>query len=91
VLDPGLPVKAGHLYVFAVYAHVPGVPVIRGTIWGGLWVIAPTVVMPMMEAGLFSSAAGGMTAALGSLIGHAPYGGFLGIITSTSEPRLAHA
>lgn len=80
------------IYVYALYAHLPGSPAVRGTIWGvALWLVAQTVVMPMMGAGLFSSAMGGMMAAMGSLIGHLLYGSLLGIIASAPEPRLAHA
>jgi uncharacterized membrane protein YagU involved in acid resistance len=78
--------------VYGLYAHFPGSPAIRGTIWGvALWFVAHTVVMPMMGAGLFSSAMGGMMAAMGSLIGHILYGSLLGIIASVAEPRVAHA
>src|SRR5258708_7950956 len=80
------------IYVYALYAHLPGAPAIRGTLWGiALWVIAQTVVMPMMGAGLFSSAMGGMMAAMGSLIGHFLYGSLLGVIASVPELRVAHA
>jgi len=80
------------IYVYALYAHLPGPPAIRGTLWSiALWVIAQTVVMPMMGAGLFSSAMGAMMAAIGSLIGHLLYGSLLGVIASAREPRLAHA
>jgi hypothetical protein len=80
------------IYVYALYVHLPGLPAIRGTIWGlVLWFVAQTVVMPMMGAGLFSSAMGGMMAAMGSLIGHILYGSLLGIIASAPEPRVAHA
>lgn len=80
------------VYAYALYAHLPGAPAIRGTIWGLiLWLVAQTVVMPMMGAGLFSSAMGGAMAAMGSLIGHVLYGSILGIIASTPEPRVAHA
>ena len=80
------------VYVYALYAHLPGSPAVRGTIWGvALWLVAQTIVMPMMGAGLFSSAMGGMMAAMGSLIGHVLYGSLLGIIPSAPEPRLAHA
>jgi hypothetical protein len=79
------------IYVYALYAHLPGSPPIRGTVWGVvLWVIAQTVVMPMMGAGLFSSAMGGMMAAMGSLIGHILYGSLLGVIASAPEPRVVH-
>jgi hypothetical protein len=56
-----------------------------------LWLIAQTVVMPMMGAGVFSSAMGGAMAAMGSLIGHLLYGSLLGVIGSAPEPRVAHA
>jgi uncharacterized membrane protein YagU involved in acid resistance len=80
------------IYVYALNAHLPGSPVIRGTIWGlVLWFVAQTVVMPMMGGGLFSSAMGGMMAAMGSLIGHILYGSLLGIVASAPEPRVAHA
>ena len=80
------------IYVYALYAHLPGAPAIRGTLWGvALWVIAQTVVMPMTGAGLFSSAMGGMMAAMGSLIGHILYGSLLGVIANAHEPRVAHA
>jgi len=80
------------IYAYALYAHLPGSPAVRGTIWGVvLWLIAQTMVMPMMGAGLFSSAMGGAMAAMGSLIGHILYGGLLGIVASSPELRVAHA
>ena len=80
------------VYAYALYAHLPGAPAVRGTIWGLiLWLVAQTVVMPMMGAGLFSSAMGGAMAAMGSLIGHVLYGSILGIIASAPQPRVAPA
>ena len=80
------------VYVYALYAHLPGSPAVRGTIWGvALWLVAQTAVMPMMGAGLFSSAAGGLMAAMASLIGHILYGSLLGVFASVPEQRLAHA
>jgi uncharacterized membrane protein YagU involved in acid resistance len=80
------------IYAYVLYARLPGAPAIRGTVWGvALWLVAQTIVMPMMGAGLFSSAMGGMMAAMGSLIGHMFYGSLLGVIASASEPRVAHA
>ena len=80
------------IYAYALYHRVPGSPAITGTAWGvALRLVAQTVVMPMMGAGLFSSAMGGMMAAMGSLIGHILYGSLLGIIASAPEPRVAHA
>jgi uncharacterized membrane protein YagU involved in acid resistance len=78
------------IYVYALYARLPGSPVVRGTVWGVvLWLIAQTVVMPMMGAGLFSSAMGGVMAAMGSLIGHTLYGSLLGVVASAPEVRVA--
>jgi uncharacterized protein DUF6789 len=80
------------VYAFALYAHLPGSPAVRGTIWGlVLWFVAEVAVMPMMGAGLFSSAMGGVMAAMGSLIGHVLYGSLLGVIASAPQARLAHA
>jgi uncharacterized membrane protein YagU involved in acid resistance len=80
------------IYAYVIYARLPGSPVVRGTVWGvALWLIAQTMVMPMMGAGLFSSEAGGMMAAMGSLVGHILYGSALGFVASTSERRVAHA
>ena len=80
------------MYAYVVYARLPGSPVVRGTVWGvALWLIAQTMVMPMMGAGLFSSEAGGVMAAMGSLVGHILYGSALGFIASASAPRVAHA
>jgi hypothetical protein len=80
------------IYVYALYAHVPGSPAVRGAVWGvALWLIAQTMVLPMMGGGVFSSAMGGMMAAMGSLIGHVLYGSLLGVIASAPQPRVVHA
>lgn len=80
------------IYVYALYARLPGPAVVKGTTWGlVLWLMAQVVVMPMMGGGLFSSAMGGTMAVVGSLIGHILYGSLLGVIASAPEPRVAHA
>jgi hypothetical protein len=80
------------IYAYALYAHLPGTAAVRGTVWGlALWLIAQTMAMPMMGAGFFSAAMGGMMAAGGSLIGHLLYGSLLGVIASAPQPRVAHA
>ena len=74
------------LYAFLIYRLLPGSPIARGALWGlGLWLIAQAMVMPMMGAGFFSSAAGGMVAVVASLIGHILYGGILGKIAGPAE------
>lgn len=80
------------IYAYVLHARLPGSPAMRGTIWGlALWLVAQTMVMPMMGAGLFSSAMGGAMAAMGSLVGHLVYGSLLGVVASSREPRVAHA
>jgi len=80
------------IYGYALARWLPGSPAVKGTIWSiALWLIAQVVVMPMMGAGLFSSAMGGMMAAMGSLIGHLLYGSLLGAIAGAPEAHLAHA
>jgi uncharacterized membrane protein YagU involved in acid resistance len=80
------------VYVFALYAYLPGAPVLRGTTWGlVLWLLLQLVVMPMMGGGVFSSSMGGMMAAVGSLMGHLLYGSLLGAIASAPEHRVVHA
>lgn len=75
------------IYAFLIYKLLPGSPVVRGAIWGlVLWLIAQVMVMPMMGAGFFSSGAGGMMAAVASLMGHVLYGGILGKIAGSPEP-----
>lgn len=72
------------LYTLVLFAKLPGAPVVRGATWGvGLWLMAQLIVMPMMGAGVFSSNAGGMMAAAGSLMGHLLYGGALGAIAGS--------
>jgi len=69
------------IYAFVLYAWLPGGPPVKGATWGViLWIVAQAVVMPMMGAGFFSMAMGGMMAAGGSLVGHLLYGGVLGAV-----------
>lgn len=80
------------IFTYVLYGVLPGGPAIKGTIWGViLWIIAQTVVMPMMGAGFFSADAGGMIAALASLLGHIVYGGLLGAIAGAPTPVSATA
>ena len=79
------------IYVYLLYGLLPGSPAVKGTTWGvALWLMAQVIVMPMMGGGFFSSAMGGMTAVVGSLVGHVLYGSLLGAIAGAPEPRVAH-
>ena len=81
------------VYGYLLVSRLPGPPLLRGALWGViLWLIAQTMVMPMMGAGLFSAAAGGMVAAVGSLVGHLLYGTILGTVSvARADLQLAHA
>lgn len=79
-------------YALVFYAQLPGTPLARGTTLGVLlWLVAQTMVMPMMGAGVFSASAGGMMAAAASLAGHVVYGSLLGLVASSPAPQLAGA
>lgn len=75
------------LYAFLLYRHLPGAPVVRGAIWGGiLWLMAQLIVMPMMGGGVFSANMGGAVTAAGSLLGHLVYGVLLGGLGGGPQP-----
>jgi uncharacterized membrane protein YagU involved in acid resistance len=76
------------IYVVLLYQRLPGSPAVRGTVWGViLWLLAQTMVMPMMGGGFFSSQMGGAMAATGSLVGHLVYGSLLGAIAGSPSAR----
>ena len=81
------------VYGYLLVSRLPGPPLLRGALWGVvLWLIAQMMVMPMMGAGLFSAAAGGMVAAVGSLVGHLLYGTILGSVSvARADLQLARA
>lgn len=62
---------------YAVVApRLPGSPALRGALYGlAPWLVAQTVVVPMMGMPVFSGSA---LLAMGSLIGHLVYGAVLG-------------
>ena len=87
-------------YAFVLYHFLPGSPTVKGIVFGvALWLLAQLVVMPMMGAGFFSSNAGGIMAAMGSLMGHLLFGSVLGFVakpcnnvsTSHGEDNPGHA
>src|SRR5260370_3259007 len=59
------------IYAFVLFSKLRGTPVIKGILWGvTLWLLAGLMVMPLMGAGFFGTANGGMMAAAASLTGH---------------------
>jgi uncharacterized protein DUF6789 len=80
------------IYAFVMFSKLRGGPVTKGILWGlTLWLVAGLLVMPMMGAGFFGTANGGMMAAAASLIGHIIYGALLGVIAGGPTPRLEEA
>lgn len=81
------------IYAAAFAQRLPGPAAARGMLFGlAPWLLAQTVVMPMMGSGLFS---GSMVVAAGSLMGHLVYGAVLGTVygggESASAQQHAHA
>ncbi len=70
-------------YVIVLKAKLPGSAVVKGLIYSFIpFLIAQLMVMPMMGAGIFSSATVAPTMmVMGSLIGHLVYGAALGVAT----------
>jgi uncharacterized membrane protein YagU involved in acid resistance len=63
--------------------HILRSGVFSGMVWGVvLWLIAMTIMSPMMSKGLFM---GGMPPAMASLVGHVAYGLVLGKIVSLAK------
>ncbi len=80
------------IYAFVLFSKLRGTAVTKGIVWGlTLWVVAGLIVMPMMGAGLFGTASGGIMAAAASLMGHIVYGALLGLIAGVPARRLEEA
>ena len=68
-------------YALVAFRFLPGLPVLRGLLWGVvLWLAAETLVMPMVGAGFFSAEIGGAKAVFAALMGHLVYGALLGFV-----------
>jgi hypothetical protein len=66
----------------------PGSPVLKGMLWAGLlWGVTEVIIAPMLGAGLFSAALGGLPAAGCALLGYLVYGATLGGIVGAAEPE----
>ena len=70
------------LLAFVLSKVLPGPSVVKGLLTGiGFWLVAMTVMMPMMGKGFFLSAGGeGPKAVIAAFMAHAVYGGLLGKI-----------
>jgi len=78
----GVGVLLALVYAGAVSERLPGPPVVRGALFGGLIFIgAQLAIMPLVGAGVFSG--GDASHLLGSVAGHLVYGGVVGWIVGT--------
>ena len=77
------------IYGVLLGSRLQGAPAIRGALYGFLvFLVAQTVVMPMMGAGFFSG--GALPLIAGSLMGHFVYGSVVGAVYGRSAaPRTA--
>ncbi len=65
-----------------------GPPVLQGMLWAGLlWFVAEVIMAPLLGAEVFSTALGGLPAALRALLGYLVYGATLGSIAGASAPK----
>ncbi len=67
------------IYAGVFATRLPGTPLVRGALYGGLvFIVAQLVFMPLVGGGVFSR--GDAPMILGSLIGHLVYGGLVGAV-----------
>jgi len=75
-------------YMFLPFPYFPGPPVLKGMLWAVLlWCVAEGILAPMLGAGVFSAAFGGLPAAVRALLGYLVYGATLGGIASVAVPK----
>ena len=79
-------------YILLSSQSLSGPPVLQGMLWAGLiWFVAEVIMAPMLGAGVFSTALGGLPAALRALLGYLVYGATLGGIVGTVQPEHRYA
>src|SRR2546428_7112193 len=73
-------------YVWLSPRAFSGLPVLQGMFWAGLiWFVAEVIMAPMLGAEVFSTALGGLPAALRALLGYLVYGATLGGIVGAVQ------
>jgi hypothetical protein len=79
-------------YIWLSSQTVSGPPVLQGMLWAGLiWCIAEVIMALMLGAEVFSTALGGLPAALRALLGYLVYGATLGSIVGAVRPEDRYA
>lgn len=83
------------VYVSLPSQGLPEAPVLKGMLWAALlWSITELIIAPMLGAGVFSAALGGLPAAARALLGYLVYGAALGCFVGVATPesrRVSHA
>jgi uncharacterized membrane protein YagU involved in acid resistance len=80
------------IYASVLFSKLRGSSLTKGILWGiTLWLVAGLMVMPMVGAGFFGTANGGLLAAAASLMGHIVYGALLGVIAGGPAQRVQEA
>ena len=79
-------------YILLSSQSLSGPSVLQGMLWAGLiWFVAEVIIAPMLGAGVFSMALGGLPAALRALLGYLVYGATLGGIAGAAQPEHRYA
>ena len=79
-------------YVWLSPRAFSGPPVLQGMFWAGLiWFVAEVIMAPMLGVEVFSTALGGLPAALRALLGYLVYGATLGSIAGAVQPEDRYA
>ena len=82
-------------YVSLPSRGFPEAPMLKGMLWAGLlWSVTELIIAPMLGAGIFSAALGGLPAAGRALLGYLVYGAALGSFAGLAAPesqRVSHA
>ena len=79
-------------YILLSSQSFSGPPVLQGMLWAGLiWFVAEVIMAPMLGAEVFSTALGGLPAALRALLGYLVYGATLGSIVGAVQPEDRYA
>src|SRR5262245_31546831 len=91
LLSGGVIFPLGYILLLSSQS-LSGPPVLQGMLWAGLlWFVAEVIMAPMLGAEVFSTALGGLPAALRALLGYLVYGATLGGIVGTMQPADRYA
>src|SRR5215471_4613896 len=79
-------------YIWLSSRAFSGPPVLQGMLWAGLiWCVAEVIMAPLLGVEVFSTALGGLPAAMRALLGYLVYGATLGSIAGAVQPEDRYA